>query len=210
MCRISDLRATRKPVELGRFDRLHDDGKRLIRGWLERAARGQREEPDFASFIYLWIAFNGWAACVTGKDGDRAWQDALIADPELNDRFDDLVGGVSPAATAARQFAELWPVFRVSDLRARGIDYLAGGNASRAEMTQDYLDAGATKFEPQCFLDHEEVPLDWGHTLAALYRVRCNLFHGEKARSSESDRLIVARAHGILLSFVEGTNLARR
>lgn len=210
MCRISDLRATGQPVELDRFDRLHDDGKRLIRGWLERAARGQVEAPDFASFIYLWIAFNGWAACVTGKDGDRAWQDALIADPELNARFDNLVSRQSPVATAAREFAELWPIFRVSDLRARGIDYLAGGNASRAEMTRDYLDAGATKFEPQCYLAHEEVPLDWGHTLVALYRVRCNLFHGEKARSSESDRLVVARAHEALLSFVEATSLARR
>jgi hypothetical protein len=63
-------------------------------------------------------------------------------------------------------------------------------------MTQAYLDAGARKCEPQCYLEHDAVPLDWGHTLAALYRVRCNLFHGEKARSSENDRVVVARARG--------------
>lgn len=76
-------------------------------------------------------------------------------------------------------------------------------------MTQAYLDAGARHFAPRCYLEHDEVPLDWGHTLAALYRVRCNLFHGEKARSSENDQLVVARAYETLLSFVEDAALLR-
>jgi hypothetical protein len=54
------------------------------------------------------------------------------------------------------------------------------------------------------------VPLDWSHTLAALYRVRCNLFHGEKARGSENDRVVVARAHETLLAFLEAMGLLRR
>jgi hypothetical protein len=208
MCRISDLAATRQPVDFDRYNRLHGDGKRLIRGWHERAAtvRGNAS-PDFEAFIYLWIAFNGWAACVTGKDADHAWRDALIADPDLNDRFDQLVGEPSPAAHAAQQFAELWPVFKVANLRERGIDSWGSGHASRAEMARAYLDAGATKFEPQCFLEHDAVPLDWGHTLVALYRVRCNLFHGEKDRSSENDRVVVGRAHSALLAFLEATSL---
>ena len=113
-------------------------------------------------------------------------------------------------ATAAPQFAELWPIFRVSDLRKHSIDYLGGGYESRKELTRAYLDAGATKFEPQCYLEHDEVPLDWGHTLVALNRVRCNLFHGEKGRSSESDRLVVGRAHETLVSFLEAIGLLRR
>jgi hypothetical protein len=68
----------------------------------------------------------------------------------------------------------------------------------------------ARKYEPQCYFEHDEVPLDWGHTLAALYRVRCNLFHGEKAWSSENDRLVVARAHETLLAFLEASSLLCR
>ena len=210
MCRLADVAAKRQPVDFDRYGRLHDDGKALIRGWLERAVAGPRDEPDFESFIYLWIAFNGWAACVTGEDADHAWRDGLAADPELNDLFAELVAEPTPTAAAAGRFAELWPIFRVSDLRTRRIDYWAGGYSSRAEMTQAYLDAGARKYEPQCYLEHDEVPLDWGHTLAALYRVRCNLFHGEKARGSENDRVVVARAHEALLAFLEASGLLRR
>ena len=75
-------------------------------------------------------------------------------------------------------------------------------------MTRAYIEAGAHKFEPRCYLAHEEQPpLDWGHTLAALYRVRCNLFHGEKARSSENDKTVVAAAYSTLLAFAEEAEL---
>ena len=70
-------------------------------------------------------------------------------------------------------------------------------------MTRAYVDAGAREFAPPCYFEHEQVPLDWGHTLAALYRVRCNLFHDEKARSSENDQLVVGAAYDTLLAFCD-------
>jgi hypothetical protein len=209
MCHLADVAAARRPVDFGRYHRLHRDGQALISGWLERAAvRGARGQ-SFESFIYLWIAFNGWAACVTGKDADRAWQEALIADPSLNAQFDRLVSDATATAAAARGFAELWPIFRVSDLRGRGIDYQSGAYNSRGEKTRAYLDGGARQFAPRCYLEHDDVPLDCGHTLDALYRVRCNLFHGEKARSSEKDQLVAGCACDTLLAFVEETGLLR-
>ena len=48
-------------------------------------------------------------------------------------------------------------------------------------------------FAPSCFLHHQpsgtrlaaydpvHVPLDWAHTLHAIYMVRCSLFHGGKS-----------------------------
>jgi hypothetical protein len=36
-------------------------------------------------------------------------------------------------------------------------------------MTRTYIEAGARKFDPPCYLAHEgRPPLDFGHTLAAL------------------------------------------
>lgn len=74
-------------------------------------------------------------------------------------------------------------------------------------MTREYIDAGAREFEPHCYLEHDHVPLDWPHTLVALYRVRCNLLHGEKSRSSENDQQMVEAAFTILLAFVEEAEL---
>ena len=76
-------------------------------------------------------------------------------------------------------------------------------------MTRAYVDAGAREFAPSCYVEHEQVPLDWGHTLAALYRVRCNLFHGEKARSSENDQLVVSAAYETLRAFLDESGFTR-
>jgi hypothetical protein len=114
-CAISDLAATRRPVDFGRYATLHRDGRELIQGWLERAARGEAAVADFESFIYLWIAFNGWAACVTGKDADREWQRALRSRSRLNERFAQLLAEpTTRTAEAAHRISALWPIFPVA------------------------------------------------------------------------------------------------
>lgn len=204
-CPFEDVRRDPRSLERGRYDYLHPDGRALIRGWRDRAEEGG-PDANFESFIYLWIAFNSWAACVTGSDADHEWQRRLIADPTLNELFDEQ-SNRTPTADSVRRFAALWPIFRVSKLRERGIDYWSGMHNSRAEMTRAYIDAGAREFAPSCYLEHDQLPLDWGHTLSALYRVRCNLFHGEKARSSENDQLVVSAAYATLRAFVEESRL---
>lgn len=204
-CALAKLAARARPVDVGRYAMLHPDGRELIRGWLDRASVTQRElsPGSFEAFIYLWIAFNGWASCVTGRDADIEWRNALIADPALNHEFLHLVDEpTSRTAQTAARFHALWPIFRVDELRRRGIDYRAHEDRERGQAMRAYMDAGARQFEPRCYLEHDErPPLDWGHTLASLYRVRCNLFHGEKARSSENDQMVVTAAYETLHSF---------
>jgi hypothetical protein len=157
---------------------------------------------------YLWIAFNGWAACVTGEDRDVLWQGALIADLDLNDRFTTLVADpTTRTSKAALGFAELWPIFRVEELRRLGIDRRFS-TRDRAARAREYLGAGAIKFAPGCYSDHNgQPPTEFGHTLNALYRVRCNLFHGEKHRTSENDQSVVAAALGTLMAFIQEAGL---
>ena len=140
-------------------------------------------------------------------DADHDWQRALTADPTVNDLFDVQLSRDTRTAEAVRQFAAVWPIFRVSKLRERGIDHWSGSYGSRADMTRAYIDAGAREFAPSCYLEHVQMPIDWGHTLAALYRVRCNLFHGEKARNSENDRLVVGAAYEALRAFIDDSGL---
>jgi hypothetical protein len=80
-------------------------------------------------------------------------------------------------------------------------------------MVQEYLAAGLGLYQPRCWKRHEEegepVPLDWPHTLEALYRVRCNLFHGEKGLDSEMDARVVSSAFRVLVHFLHDSEYIR-
>jgi hypothetical protein len=191
-------------ADLRRYRRLHTDGQQLIRGWFDRAwdMRDCKAEDSFEPFIFAWIALNGWAACITERDADREWRDALTSSQVVCDEFAQVVAEHgSGAAGHAREFHQFWPIFKAQEVRRARLS--CKGN--RQEVIAYYLNAGICKFEPQCWTRHhdagEEIPLDWPHTLAALYRVRCNLFHGEKARHSEMDQDIVATALRTLVHF---------
>jgi hypothetical protein len=54
------------------------------------------------------------------------------------------------------------------------------------------------------------MPLDWAHAMKALYRVRCNLFHGEKARTSEDDKRIVTAAYNVLAEVAQHRTMLTR
>ena len=45
----------------------------------------------FEPFIFLWIAFNAWAACVTGMDDDFKWKIVLIEHNETCNKFDEFL-----------------------------------------------------------------------------------------------------------------------
>jgi hypothetical protein len=197
-------------VVFDRFTYLHPEGRKLISGWFERAwqAQGATGEDCFEPFIFAWFAMNGWAACITEKDNDKAYLDALMRDPTICGDFLRLLSASETLfASSASAFARLWPIFEVKSLRKLGLVGVQTG--ARDAVINRHLAAGATVFEPECWKEHkdagEPVPLDWPHTLAALYRVRCNLFHGEKAAHSEMDQLVVSSAFRTLVHFFRAT-----
>lgn len=194
-------------IDFDRYTHLHPEGQRLISGWFERAwgMRDCQGDDCFEAFIFAWIAFNGWAACITERDDDYQYLDALKRDQTLSQSFKRLVAiPVSPLAFHALQFATQWPIFDVRPLRRRHI--IVSYEVDRRTVIKRYLDAGVTAFAPKCWKRHddakEQVPVDWSHTLAALYRVRCNLFHGEKAAHSEMDQQVVSGAFRTLVHFL--------
>jgi hypothetical protein len=211
---IGNWRHAARP-DLSRFRRLHPDGQELIRGWFQKAweQRGYHNEDAFEPFIFAWIAFNGWGSCVTGLDQDRQWINALSLDPDLQQMFDRATADpMAPCGRAAREFHSTWPIFKAQALRRAGVREQPG--LSRAALIERYLNAGVEEFAPQCAARHRQargaIPLDWPHSLAALYRVRCNLFHGEKARHSEMDRWLVGAAFKLLTEFVADSRILGR
>jgi hypothetical protein len=58
-------------------------------------------------------------------------------------------------------------------------------------------------FAPECWTRYrgkfQEIERNWRNTLQSLYRVRCNLFHGEKSPILEDDRRIVISAFQVMI-----------
>ncbi len=98
----------------------------------------------------------------------------------------------------------MWPIFKAQKLHRKGI--FGWQRVDRAALVNAYLAADVDDYQPKCWERHiresGEVPLDWPHTLEALYRVRCNLFHGEKFAHSEMDQMIVSAAFRVLVHFL--------
>jgi hypothetical protein len=194
------------PIHCSHYFNLHPQGHALIYGWFQRSWRMIDCQGDncFEAFSYAWFAFNGWASCVTDLDDDYKYIDALKRDQALCQKFSDLAANPdSPFGNYALQFAKLWPIFDAKSLRRQQL--IPPYRASRSSVVDYYLSQGINLFEPRCWKRHkdagESIPLDWPHTLAALYKVRCNLFHGQKSAHSEMDQQIVSLAFHTLAYF---------
>lgn len=201
------------PLALMKHERLHPDGYRLITSWFGRAYEQRNDdEAVFEAFIFAWMSVNAWAACVTGRDDDRdseyMWR--LQRDRGLQQRFADLLRANPTFLADVTAFRDLLPIFRAQSIRHKDVRFPAE-LSDRSAVIRHYLNAGITDFKPECVEWHrnqgEEVPLDWPHTLAAIYRVRCNLFHGEKSMHSEMDTRIVRAAFKALIGFFRGAGI---
>lgn len=194
-------------VEFSRYELLHVEGKQLISGWFRRAwaERDCRREETFEPFIFSWFAFNAWAACVTDIDTDREIIDALASDQTINTDFLDLFQNNPSVSEKISSFSELLPIFDVKSLRRTRIT--RGNTVTRRDRVLHYLAHGANRFEPSCWQRHydagQAMPIDWAHIIKAIYKVRCNLFHGLKDAHSEMDQIIVHSAFMTLIYFLD-------
>lgn len=200
-------RASPDPLPLDAFRHLHKDGRRLIQAWFWRAhdRRACCPADSFEPFIFAWIAFNGWSSCVTGEDLDGEMVRRTANCPALRADFAALTSSDAPFAAQVDRFADLWPVFKGQQVRQHG--YYSAPSNRRDEVVKEYMNHGGIDYAPKCAGFHrnrgELIPQDWPHTLHTIYRVRCNLFHGEKSPHSEMDAGIVKAAFDVLVAFME-------
>ena len=205
------MQALAASTNLHRYRDLHPDGRRLIQIWFRRAERaehrgaeGGSDGESFEGLIFAWIAFNGWASCVTGKDTDKEMIEALSLNAQLCDDFESLLANDPSFKELAEDFRSHWPIFKAQELAERNI--WVAEMRSREERVAEYFMLGATRYSPPCWRRHrnagEDVPLDWPHTVSAIYQLRCNLFHGHKGTRSPNDRELVRRAFRVLMRFL--------
>lgn len=162
--------------------------------------RGNSFEP----FVYTWIAFNAWAECVTDEERDSEWIRILSSNEHLARQFNACVSKEAGMREALNQFVAFWPVPKVQDWRRnRPYEVVPFVPSERAR----FFSSNSIAMAPECWLDHHErdemPPSDWLHFLYAVYRVRCNLFHGEKNPFESTDQQIVRSAFLVLAYFLE-------
>ena len=200
-----------KALDTDSFHRLHRDGKQLISAWFARAYRAIdcEAEQSFEPFIFTWIAFNAWGSCVTGQDRDKELVRRVANCPCLRGKFMNLVNDDESFRSILRSFADSWPIFKAQDIRKEG--YFGAISRDRDEVIQHYRGIPDVSFEPSCAFFHKEnsgtIPVDWPHCLHTIYRVRCNLFHGEKSPHSEMDARIVKGAFDVLVRFLANAEI---
>jgi len=209
-------------IHLSRFEYADHTTQSLIRAWfrhakapVEPAARGpvvrwEMADSQFESFIYAWIAFNGWAMTVCDVDGDEASVNLMGSASELQDRFAQLLDASADFRSNAERFQAPWPIFSDKDIRRSRVLHELPTDMPRDQRIPIYLayryrdERGREQsigYRPRCGEDHglgRKIPLDWAHSISAIYQMRCNLFHGYKGAEVRSDMEIVSSAYPVL------------
>jgi hypothetical protein len=188
--------------------------------WLKRAQNRIRSPGDdhFERLIFLWVVFNSWITQAVSNE-DRSHEDrylvgVLASDPLLNSEFERARRKDRRFRELTDSFASRWPIFKVRTLQKYVIEAWHLGD-DREEYVRRVLhrsDGRPTHADmaPRCFEKHVRgelprsgtlwhgVPVTWSHTIAAIYMVRCNLFHGGKDYQSPAHREIARLAFLIL------------
>lgn len=165
----------------------------------ELLAASYVQRSGFFSFFTLWMAFNGWMACVTDAANDAKMINALADHQRLVDRFSELMQHCPDFHEKVLAFAKMWPVINVRDLRWKlGCD--AFSRYSREQLMEEVICKGV-KHRPEGWSDGADPT--WPQLLKTIYLVRCNLFHGTKSPQNSRDHKLVVASDQILRMFIE-------
>lgn len=189
-----------RSVELHRYQLLPPPARTAMHAWVGEAEKVRGRARNVETFIFAWFGFNAWAnVVVDGAESDRELVAALAYDKHLGGFFANLRSEDPVLNRAAVGFGACIPIFQQERLRRSNI-YSPHDISKRRKWISEQLAKGVKCFEPHCYPAHESTPLDWMHIVGAIYRVRCNLFHGDKGVSDESDLVIVESAGRLLVS----------
>jgi hypothetical protein len=205
-----------------RIDRSHFQPEfwRFADPWVKRAENCVRLRSDhhFEGMIFLWVVLNSWITqAVTNEDRsheDRYLVGVMAADPLLNAEFERARRRDRSFRAMTESFASLWPIFKVRTLQKYGIEawhldddreeyvrrvlHRPDGRPSHTDMAPRCFEKHARGELPRSETSWHGVPITWAHTIAAIYMVRCNLFHGGKDYQSAAHREIASLAFRIL------------
>jgi hypothetical protein len=134
--------------------------------------KAKHERDKFSQFVYLWFCFNAWLAYRTGKDIDRH----MLNDLKRKDPAGSDITDEYDRAFCSDSFKQ-----RIQDLQSLCPIYDSRGKKAPVNINN------MTDFPNVC---------------EAIYRIRCNLFHGGKTPDENRDTRLVRVAGSILGKWV--------
>ncbi len=179
------------------FMLLDQSVKEIVRGWFLHADNGRDE---MQRFINLWMSFNGWATCVTEEETDAAMIRAVIEDARMRNAFDTLYerdGYFRPAVDA---FVDWWPIYDARSFRKKARQHRVHDIYSREDVRR-YAEQWSIAKSPRNWTAGNRP--SWSETIWAIYKVRCNLFHGQKGMQNPSDVQLVRVTYDVLWHLID-------
>lgn len=172
----------------------------LATEWLHSA---NSEEDAFKSLIYGWIAFNAWGTSVTEQDKDINLKILLGASGRMNNSFANIMAVDNSFDEAVRELFKIFPIFDARAYRRKSA--INGQDIPGEKMEFDALGKQwGLKHAPPNWISGNHAT--WGNCLLGIYQIRCNLFHGQKQQTSQSDVTVVKKACDVLLGFISKSN----
>jgi len=147
--------------------------KNLIINWRQKS---HNEGDQFASFVFIWFCFNAWLEHITNSDTDAG-----------------MIKELAEREQSARGLTEIYDLAIADDiLLQRSIRDLI--NKSQEESIKDVRG----KKNSISIADED----DFKNIVWAIYRIRCNLFHGGKEADDLRDQVLVKDAAMILRQWI--------
>jgi len=143
--------------------------KNLIKVWYENKAK--RESDPIFKFLCLWICFNAWLDYRSRKETDRAMINWLVKQDTITS---DLVREYENAkrtrsfVNSLKSLVVLSQKKPIEDSRGKQLSIIIG--------------------------DENDFP----NIVNAIYRIRCNLFHGGKTADDARDQKLIESCQRIL------------
>lgn len=152
--------------------------KSLIRTW---RGKSHNEGDQFASFVFIWFCFNAWMEYISNENTDKKMINELAG---RKHNMHSLFWAYDAAVSANDEFLK-------RDIKA--LVYM-----SQEKPIED-VRKNPPKREPPIIIKSEN---DFENIVRAIYRIRCNLFHGGKDADDIRDQVLVKRAAMVLRQWI--------
>lgn len=143
--------------------------KNLIKTWRERS---HNEGDQFASFVFIWFCFNAWLEFLSNKKTDRQMLDEL-----------------------KRKDATMISLIEAYESAFSSDMFFKQGLRSLVAKSKEGAIQDARGQKPPIKISSD---MDFTNVVEAIYRIRCNLFHGGKDANDARDQVLVRDAGMVL------------
>jgi hypothetical protein len=139
--------------------------------------KSRRKSDHFSKFLFLWICFNAWIAYKSREDSGRDMINWLV---RQNSQSSDLVECFE-ACKNKRTFVDILKIF-----------------AAKSPFKD------SREKRPDINVKDEN---DFENIVNAIYRIRCNLFHGSSVAHENETQAVIALSTRILNEWIETLNV---